>query len=241
MASDDDPFAPPKEEEVPLQLATPLVQSPRGDATRRAHEEFLRRSRPQAGGTSLDTSSSYSESREGLQLSVWRWARMPIVLLLGWFTLGHLMQKGEWVFIDGANLLFHEAGHLVFSFGTTVTALGGTLMQLALPLLFVLYFSLHRRDAFAGGACAWWLAENLVNIARYMHDAPVEELPLVGGTIQDWTFLFTRWGMLRQARDIADLVRLIGLVGMGAALAFLLYKVLRPSSEEVRRSASVSS
>jgi hypothetical protein len=97
------------------------------------------------------------------------------------------------------NLAFHEAGHLVFApFGTTMHFLGGTLGQLLVPAGLVFYFFRMRREPFAATACAWWLGENLVNIAVYMSDARDLALPLVGGGDHDWNNLFYDFGLLGQ-------------------------------------------
>jgi hypothetical protein len=61
-------------------------------------------------------------------------ARRIIVLALGacvaWLSFGY-----RYHFLDGVNLLIHEAGHVVFgSVGQTVAVAGGTILQLAFPL-----------------------------------------------------------------------------------------------------------
>ena len=46
---------------------------------------------------------------------------------------GAFVPQSTWLF-DGANLLFHEAGHLLFSIlGEWVIMAGGTLLQLLIP------------------------------------------------------------------------------------------------------------
>lgn len=122
---------------------------------------------------------------------------------------------GRWHFLDNVNLPIHETGHLVFAWGGEMfTALGGTLFQLILPLLFA--WSFHRRgDATGTGAMLWWAGQNCLYIARYIADAPVQELPLVGGGEHDWAFLLANWGVLHRADAIARAVRLAGIIGMG--------------------------
>ena len=52
--------------------------------------------------------------------------------------------------LDGANLIFHEAGHILFLFfGESLQALGGSLIQVAIPALCsacLLYTSPSPRD-----------------------------------------------------------------------------------------------
>lgn len=142
----------------------------------------------------------------------WRRA-VPWLLALG--TLYMTVTAAEWHFLDNVNLPIHETGHLVFAWGGEVLAtLGGTLFQLIVPLVFA--WSFHRRgDATGTGATLWWAGQNGLYIARYIADAPVQELPLVGGGEHDWAFLLAHWGVLHRADAIARAVRLAGVVAMG--------------------------
>ncbi|MBK9549205.1 MAG: hypothetical protein IPO52_08940 [Gemmatimonadetes bacterium] len=137
-------------------------------------------------------------------------------------TLYMVATAEQWHFLDNVNLPIHETGHLVFAWGGEVlTALGGTLFQLIVPALFA--FSFHRRgDPMGVGAGIWWVGQNCLYIARYLADAPVQELPLVGGGEHDWAFLLAEWNLLHRADAIARAVRLAGVVGMavGAVIAW---------------------
>jgi hypothetical protein len=143
----------------------------------------------------------------------------------------HWFSEQGWVpLLDSANLALHEAGHpLVGIFSTRLTVYGGTLFQLAFPLLAALQF---RRSANPAGIAAAlvWLGENLFNIARYMADARVQELPLVGGD-HDWTEIFGRWHVLHLDGRIAGITRGIGLILMAWALLWL-YRRWRESAED---------
>ncbi len=87
------------------------------------------------------------------------------------------------------NLPFHEAGHLVFRpFGTFAISLGGTLGQLAIPLVCFCALLFKTRDAFGAAICLWWFGENFLDIAPYINDARAGALPLVAedlGEIDD--------------------------------------------------------
>ncbi|MCL7972182.1 MAG: hypothetical protein M8866_08885, partial [marine benthic group bacterium] len=53
-----------------------------------------------------------------------------------WLAFGY-----RYHFLDGVNLLVHEAGHVVFSpLGETMAVAGGTILQLAFPLAFMVSF-----------------------------------------------------------------------------------------------------
>ena len=74
-----------------------------------------------------------------------------------------LLPYGLWLsfdyqyhFVDGANLLFHEAGHVVLRpFGDWLQFLGGTLGQLAFPVAVFIHFQ-RQQQRFETGVCALW-------------------------------------------------------------------------------------
>lgn len=130
-----------------------------------------------------------------------------------------------WVpILDSANLAFHEAGHPLFGLlSARLSVYGGTLMQLLIPAACAWEF--YRREHLWGfSLCLLWIAENLLNIARYMADARAHQLPLVGGLdpedFHDWTEIFSRWGMLRHDTALAWLVRI-------AAVALMIWTLQR--------------
>jgi hypothetical protein len=102
-------------------------------------------------------------------------------------------------------------------FGRTMHFLGGTLGQLFFPAAATLYF-FRRKAYFDAAIIAIWLAESLMYTAHYMADARAQQLPLVGGHIHDWHWLFSRWGILAQDALIAGLVHLLAALLALAAL-----------------------
>lgn len=177
---------------------------------------------------------TFAERERAVQMTTWRLTRVPVLLLLGWFTASHLLLGSTWVFIDNVNVLLHEAGHLLFSWdGRALHALGGTLGQLMWPALFAGYFLWKRRERFAAVACLWWFGENFIGIARYMDDAVVQELPLIGGDIHDWGFLFGRWELLSDANEIAAAFHWLGAGVMVGTLGFLSWWTVRPTPREL--------
>ena len=140
--------------------------------------------------------------------------------------LAALISESGWIpLLDGANLLFHEAGHPLFGiFGWEPLAiLGGTLMQLGVPLLVTGSFWL-RREPLAVAVAGMWFFENFLNIARYVADARAQVLPLVGGGEHDWADLLGRWGLLAQDTAIAQSLRALGWLGMLACWAWLAWR-----------------
>src|ERR1700675_2312670 len=119
--------------------------------------------------------------------------------------LANTGQRWVWI-LDSSNLAFHEAGHPLFGlFSNRLMVYGGTLGQLVFPIAVTVSFW-ARREAVSFALAEVWLCENLWNIDRYMADARVQELPLVGGGEHDWTEIFSRWGALNQDTWIAGVV-----------------------------------
>lgn len=150
-----------------------------------------------------------------------RWERVSGRRLTG-FAFGlvlfiGLVMRSELGFVfclDHANLLFHEAGHPVLGlFGDWIAPYGGTIGQLTFPC--VLMVSFWRKGQPIPFACSIiWFFENWLNISRYMADARVQELPLVGGGDHDWNAILGRWGLLEWDTRIAMTVRILGIIGM---------------------------
>jgi hypothetical protein len=185
-------------------------------------------------GRPASSGRSFQEEHAAVNRLTWRVTRIPVLVILGWMTAAHLLFDSQWVFIDNVNLLLHEAGHVLFSWGgEALAALGGTIGQLMWPAIFAVYFFWRRRERFAGMVAVWWFGENLIGIARYLRDGPRESLPLVGGNVHDWNFLLERWDLLSKADEIADAVRFGGAAIMVATLALLLWWTVRPSAREL--------
>ena len=169
----------------------------------------------------------WMESLREVERTPWRPVGTPAAVALGilfalvaWFDA---TARPVWVpVLDSVNLIFHESGHPVFGLlpGETIAILGGTLMQLAVPLMVGGSFW-WKRQAAGFGFAGFWLFQNFHNIAAYMADARAQELPLVGGGEHDWTTLFTQWGCLGRDTDIARVVAALGWLGMLAAALWL--------------------
>jgi hypothetical protein len=137
-------------------------------------------------------------------------------------------------FLDGVNLLLHEAGHVVFlPFGQTAHFLGGTIGQLLFPAVFAAIF-FKRGQRFEACIVGIWFAESLMYAAEYISDARAMVLPLVGGHIHDWNWLLARWGVLRQAETIGGLVHFAASV-MAVFLLYVAAMEATPVRHAVRR------
>ncbi len=106
--------------------------------------------------------------------------------------------RGTYTFLDAADLVIHEAGHVFFApFGPFLRMAGGTLLQILLPLALVWHFL--RNDYRLGAqVMLFWLGHNLLNVSVYAADATARQLPLLGGdgVTHDWAYMLGRLGML---------------------------------------------
>ncbi len=144
-------------------------------------------------------------------------------------------EEGWMPFLDGINLVFHESGHPVFGLlgWETLTILGGTLMQVLVPLLLAGSFWFKRQPV-GVALCGQWAGQNLLNIARYMADARAQVLPLVGGGEHDWTALFTQWRLMPKDQLVAGRTSFVGWMIMAGWALWLGYRAWQDRSTAAR-------
>ena len=119
---------------------------------------------------------------------------------------------GTWHFFDQVDWIIHEAGHLLFMPGGEIIYMaGGSVFQILVPLIIAIYF-FKKNDIFATTLILFWLGQSFINVATYMKDAILMQLPLVGGTIHDWNFLFSHFGILASSQLLGSLVSLLGFI-----------------------------
>ena len=166
-------------------------------------------------------------------------ARIGWLAFFGIFLLYALRNKGGFLFIDYAMLPIHEGGHLLFGwFGQTIGVMGGTLLQLLVPLALAVYF-VFQRHVIATAFASFFLFENFLNIATYMADARTQALQYVtvgggGEGIHDWAYLFIKLGVLEHDTQIAAVVRLLGWCGMLAVVAWMWWRTRPPATAPPR-------
>jgi hypothetical protein len=161
-------------------------------------------------------------------------ARIGWLAFYGTFLLYALTDKSGYLLIDYVFVPIHEGGHLLFSyFGHTLHVAGGTLLQLAVPVMLAIYFA-FQRQATGVAFCSFFFFENFLNVATYMADARAQVLPLI--TVgdpdfveHDWFTLFSQWGVLEYDTKIAAVVRVLGWLGMIAVMVWL-WRRTRPSA-----------
>ena len=168
-----------------------------------------------------------------------RWARIALVAGLAYWTWQFartpISDDAMDAFLHLPNLIFHEAGHLIFSpLGQFMTVLGGSLMQVVIPVIAAIAF-IRQEQPFGTAVCVWWAGQNLVDLAPYIADARSLSLMLLGGKTgaevegHDWEFILTRLRLLHRDQAIGRAVHAIGITIMVAALAFAARSIARKS------------
>ncbi len=163
----------------------------------------------------IDRAVSYSKSDE-----IKRWIPSVVILpLMIWLVLN----RGNYTWIDNADLVIHEAGHFFFMFfGKFIYTAGGSLMQIILPSLIAWYFF---RNEYRTGTqfSLLWLGQNLINISVYAADAQAQRLPLLGGNkvYHDWHYLLGQLNILSLDAEVGYLI-------FGAAIIIFIVTLLMP-------------
>jgi len=136
-------------------------------------------------------------------------------------------------FLHLINLVFHEAGHVVFGFlPRFFVVLGGSATQVLIPLACLIAFW-RRGDRFGVGVAAWWAGQNLVDLAPYINDARALELVLLGGRTgaevegHDWEYLLQALHLSIWDHRLARLAHVGGLLVMTAALVWAALELRR--------------
>ena len=134
-------------------------------------------------------------------------------------------------FLHNVDLIFHEAGHLIFSFfGDLIAALGGTIMQLLIPMICMYVLLVKSKDPFGGAICFWWIGENFLDISIYMNDAERMWLPLLGGRfghsspygVHDWNYILNELNVLEYCQIFSKAVFVFGLLIMIVSMIWAL-------------------
>jgi len=192
----------------------------------------------------MGATSSSVGSRDSTRTAQ-RYARLVLAVALAWLAFSAFHGDDGYVPLLGdIDLAIHEFGHMLFMpfgipfLGRTMVILGGSLTQVAFPLLFVGYFLRkredgRRRDAFAAMVCIWWSSINLLDVAIYCADSRAGELMLLDGLTgkesdgHDWNNLLTGWGLLEQDTVIARWMRAIAALVCMASLAVAVWSALQ--------------
>ena len=138
-------------------------------------------------------------------------------------------------FLHLPDLVFHEAGHVIFApFGRFMSVFGGSLLQVLVPVIAAIAF-VRQEEPFSAAVCTWWAGQNLVDLAPYIADARSLRLTLIGGRTgaevegHDWEFLLNQLGVSHYAHPIGYTTHAIGIMIMVVALIYAGRTIVRGS------------
>ncbi len=116
-----------------------------------------------------------------LAIDDWKPVSRPVAIIelvfLALFLLYAALDRSGFLILDYANLMIHEGGHPLFGilgggadpgFGYTLMVLGGTLLELIVPLACASYF-FFRRESTGAAFCTFWFFENFL----FLHDTQI--------------------------------------------------------------------
>ncbi len=155
-----------------------------------------------------------------------KYYKLIFSILISLYFLYIAKNYTEWHFLDGVDLIFHEAGHTIFFFANEITvALMGSVFQVLVPIIFVLYF-LRSYQPISASIILMWVGQSILNVSVYIKDAKDMALPLLGGdgVKHDWNFILTKLNIINYTYNIFSLVHIFGiiLIIVGASLACYL-------------------
>lgn len=157
---------------------------------------------------------------------------VPLSIVAAYFVY-YALHTNKANLLHKMDFFVHEAGHVVFRpFGTVMTAVGGSLLQILMPTAFVIYF-FRNRMPFSGVLIMFWLGQNFIDVSVYIQDAIEMKLPSPFVGIHDWNFILTRFDLLHKTYFFSSLVYGAGFAVFVIAVVLGIYFVLRGDKDFV--------
>ena len=155
---------------------------------------------------------------------------LVVLLVLGLMIVARGLTPspgGVLAFVHLIDLVFHEAGHVIFGgFGRFVGVLGGSLNQVLIPGLCTGYFLWHRQRA-AAAVTLFWTGESITDVAIYVADGRDMALPLLAeGLVHDWNWILSELSFRNHAAGLGRAVFALGLLVLAAAVTLLALDLL---------------
>ncbi|HZW86895.1 MAG TPA: hypothetical protein VFF41_05480 [Gallionella sp.] len=165
----------------------------------------------------LDPVFFYGRSLALVLLTIWSWR------LIGYdYSIGEIGGS----FMHNILLPIHEAGHIfLIPFGEFMTILGGSLLQVALPLGIAVAFVVINRDNFGAAICLWWGSVSVIDLSPYIYDSLHPQMIMLGGRTgedgpHDWIYLLGTFGQLTNAQRWGSFAHALGAIGVLAGLVW---------------------
>lgn len=154
--------------------------------------------------------------------------KIILLLILLYWSYELIFTKDQWIFLDYANLIIHETGHLIFIFsGQFFDILAGSLFQILVPVITFIYFYLtHQKLAIIFSI--FWIGNNLINVSHYIKDARSMQLDLAfGASIHDWNWILNSLGLLKYDHIIGNLFFISGIIFICLSILILVNSIIQ--------------
>lgn len=166
---------------------------------------------------------------------------LALIICRPYFVRAHVYGIFEW-----AILPFHEAGHyFIMPFAPrTLMVAGGTIVQLALPLGFALYFAIKRQELFSATVPLLWFFGSMQQMAIYMKDARFLLLPMFGADPSeghDWNYLFGKMHLLHKSVEIGNFFHGLAKFGIAVTLVGMAVLLYRDPGQPFRKKSKAGS
>lgn len=155
------------------------------------------------------------------------YSKIGFIIIVGIYGIRLTLDPATHRFLDRVDLIAHEAGHLLFSyFGEFIMIMGGTILQIFIPAVIIVYF-ITRHEFYSSAVTLFWLGQNMFNISVYIKDARDMVLPLVsaggGDIIHDWNYTLSKLGILNWNIIMGNFVYGLGILIITASIALGIY------------------
>jgi len=160
--------------------------------------------------------------------------KLIVTLLFGFYFFRYIFSPHDRLLIYLVDFVFHEAGHIIFGiFGKFVGDLGGSLMQLLIPVALMIYF-FKERQRLSSSLVLMWIGENWINISIYARDARARKLPLHGGeaVTHDWSEILYKLNLLHHDQTVGNIFFRFGVLCMLLGFVLGLYFSLEVSGDK---------
>lgn len=154
--------------------------------------------------------------------------RAILIFYFVYVFIRHLISPEYTSLFGGINLGIHELGHILFyPLGEFLSVLGGSLLQVAVPLISFLVFY-KQKDYFAYSVSFFWLSTSLFNLSLYISDARKQALPLVSPfsgeeIIHDWNYILSKLGLLSFDTFFSYILRFFAILFMFFGILWGIY------------------
>ena len=159
-----------------------------------------------------------------------RAAGVVILLVLGLMIVARGLTPaagGVLAFVHLIDLVFHEAGHVIFGvLGRFPGVLGGSLNQVLIPAICAGSFFWHGQRS-AAAVALFWAGESITDVAIYVADGRDMALPLLAeGLVHDWNWILSELSLRNHAPALGRAVLVAGVAVLAVAIALLAADLL---------------